>query len=382
MADFADYSDNADWAKPAVHCAHFLNCLSVFEVMTRRGFVALTISVLGMATGCHAIDFYTPSLQSPLPAQLEPPRELSMVSLPVYRIEPPDVVRIEAVKLVPKSSYQIEPFDMLLIRVLGTLPKQPIAAQYQVEADGTVILGAPYGTVRVEGLTVEEAERDVARMLKMILARPVVSIQLTRSAAAEQIAGLYPVQSDGRVNLRTCGMVRLTGKTVTEAREAVQAQLSLYFDSPIVGVEVVQYNSKSYYVVSQSPAGNDAMYRFPITGKETVLDGIAKLETVGNIPGKTMWVARRAPGNCGQDQILPINWDEVVSGSRIDTNYQLMPGDRIYVAEDRPSAIGTFVSKFTAPINKLLGVSYNATSGMLDAETLGREYNAIGVRGF
>jgi protein involved in polysaccharide export with SLBB domain len=350
--------------------------------MARRVSTVLAIGVLALATGCHAIDFYTPSLQSPIPSKLEQPRELSMVSLPVYRIEPPDVIRIEAVKLVPKASYRISSLDVLLIRVLGTLPRQPIARQYPVQADGTVVLDAPYGTIRVEGFTVEEAEAELTRMLKMILAHPTVSIQLVRSAAAEQITGLYPVQSDGTVNLRTCGMVYLTGKTVTEAREAVQARLSQYFDSPLVGVEVMQFNSKSYFVIAESSTGNGAMHRFPITGNETVLDAIAQLERVGNITGKMVWVARPSPGNCSQDQILPVNWKEITHGGRIDTNYQLMPGDRVYIVEDRATAVDAFISKFATPIGRLLGLSYDATSGALNTETLGREYNRTGVLGF
>lgn len=349
--------------------------------MLRRVSTVLAIGVLVLATGCHAIDFYTPSLQSPTPARLEQPRELSMVSLPAYRIEPPDVVRIEAVKLVPKASYRISLRDVLLIRVLGTLPKQPIASQYPVEANGTVILGGPYGTIRVEGFTVEEAEAELTRMLKMILAHPTVSIQLARSAAADQISGVYPVQPDGTVNLRTCGMVYLTGKTVTEAREAVQERLSQYFDSPIVGVEVVQFNSHSYFVIAESSTGNGGMHRFPITGNETVLDAIAQLERVTNITGKMVWVARPSPGNCGQDQILPVNWKEITHGGRIDTNYQLMPGDRVYIAEERADGVNAFISKFASPFDRLLGLSYYSTSGMLDAEALGREYNKNGPRG-
>src|SRR5439155_14223725 len=37
------------------------------------------------------------------------PRELDKVSLPAYRIEPPDVLLIEAVKAVPKPPYKVEP---------------------------------------------------------------------------------------------------------------------------------------------------------------------------------------------------------------------------------------------------------------------------------
>ena len=41
-----------------------------------------------------------------------------------YSIEPPDILMINAIKVVPKPPHKIEPFDGLLIRVLGTLPDQ------------------------------------------------------------------------------------------------------------------------------------------------------------------------------------------------------------------------------------------------------------------
>ena len=51
--------------------------------MTRNALTLLAMCVLATATGCHAIDFYTPSLQEAVPPELETPRELSMVSLPL-----------------------------------------------------------------------------------------------------------------------------------------------------------------------------------------------------------------------------------------------------------------------------------------------------------
>ena len=93
-------------------------------------------------TGCHAIDFYTPALESPVPPELEPPRELSKVSLPTYRIEPPDVIQLEVLRLVPRPSYRIDTYDVLQIRVMGVLLQQPIDDFFLVEGDGIVTLGA------------------------------------------------------------------------------------------------------------------------------------------------------------------------------------------------------------------------------------------------
>ncbi len=129
----------------------------------------LTLCLLMAAAGCHAVNFYTPTLQAPVPARMEAPRELSKVSLPTYRIEPPDVLWIGSVKLVPRPPYQIGIFDVLQIRALGTLGEEPINSYYLVEADGSVNFGPIYGSVRVEGMSVEEANREITLHLQTIL---------------------------------------------------------------------------------------------------------------------------------------------------------------------------------------------------------------------
>jgi polysaccharide biosynthesis/export protein len=349
--------------------------------MERRLLAVLVVGALAVATGCHAVDFYTPSLQTPVPAELEPPRELSMVTLPAYRIAPPDVLQLEVVKLVPRGSCHIGPLDTLTIRVLGTLKASPINKAYRVDADGTIALGPPYGVFRVEGLTIEEAEKELTRSLKMILNAPIVTIQVTQFASYDRLSGTYPVQSDGTINLHNFGMVYVTGMTVTEAMEAVQTHLAQYFDSIRVGVEVLKFNSKGYCVITESQQDPGTMQRFPITGNETVLDAIANMEKKSRMSSKMIWVARPAPGNCGQEQILPVNWDAITHGGITDTNYQIFPGDRIYIVDDKAVGVNAFISKFANPIERLLGIGYQGTSEARDAETLGREYNARGVRG-
>ena len=106
----------------------------------------LAVLVFGLS-GCHAVDFYHEPLQCPVSPALEPPRERSMVSLPTYRVEPPDILQIEMLKLVPLPPYRIDIYDVLQIRVLGTILDQPIDNFYLVEGEGIVSLGPAYGTV-------------------------------------------------------------------------------------------------------------------------------------------------------------------------------------------------------------------------------------------
>src|SRR6516165_5268138 len=73
------------------------------------------------------------------------PRELDKVSLPTYVIEPPDTLIIDAIRLVPLPPYRIEPLDQLVIQATGVLTTEPIAGLYPVDPDGTVNLGVTYG---------------------------------------------------------------------------------------------------------------------------------------------------------------------------------------------------------------------------------------------
>lgn len=157
-------------------------------------------ALLAATTGCTA--FMAP--RSPVPtnpvseAAASPvPRELEKVTLPRYVIEPPDVLLIEGVKLVPKSPHRIETFDVLLIRVIGAFPEQPIDDTYAVDADGSVNLGPTYGRIKVVGFTIEEAEDEIRKGLAKILTDVEVSLSLVASAGAQAVTGQHLVAMDG-----------------------------------------------------------------------------------------------------------------------------------------------------------------------------------------
>src|SRR3972149_3734761 len=103
--------------------------------------VLLAAGLLASLSGCRAFDNYSQSLRAPVPPAMEPPREKSMVSLPAYRVEPPDILQIEMLKMVPLPPYRIEVYAVLQIRAVGTLLDQPIDGPILVEGEGTVNVG-------------------------------------------------------------------------------------------------------------------------------------------------------------------------------------------------------------------------------------------------
>ncbi len=300
-----------------------------------------------------------------------------MVSLPAYRIETPDLIRIETLQMVPRQPYRIDAHDVLMIRGYGTPMEMPIDNYYTVSEQGVVDLGPAYGTYPVSGLTIEEAADVIRRGLRRVLPYSGISVQLARSAKAARISGDYLVQSDGVVNLRGFGSVRLAGKTVTEAREALLEHLDQYFDSLQLSVDVVNYNSDGYYVIVAGLHSAEKISRFPITGNETVLDAIGQIEGISSISSKTMWVARPAPGGFGAEQILPVDWQSVAEGGATATNYQLLPGDRLYLVDDSLVAANGFIGRLTDPLERLLSIGSLGATTIYRMQVLGRNYNRL-----
>ena len=323
----------------------------------------MLLAIVGVIVGIGCAKRRNDVLMAQLPVDSGIPRELSMTSLPAYRIEPPDILLVDAVKVVPKDPYHIEPFDVLQIFVTGTPdePSESISGNFRVESNGRVALGPSYGTVKVVDLTLEEAAEHIRNHLERIIIEPGVSVSLAEPAAKQQIGGEHLVTPDGTVNLGIYGSVYVTGLTVNEARKAIEDKLSEHLEDPEVAVDVLSYNSKVYYIIVQGAGLGDQILRVPVTGNERVLDAVSQLGAFQTSSSQTMWIARPAPEGMCAEQILPIDWAAITQGGSVATNYQVMPGDRLYVAEDKLVATDTWLGKVIAPVERLFGFTLLAT---------------------
>lgn len=400
----------------------------------------LIFALLGICGGCSVVKHRGHS-----PPQLEPlnaPRELSKATLPIYRIEPPDILDIEVVRTVPRADYvlnttdvirvrvgrdsidKIIAGDLLSIRVPGAPAVTPVDGNFLVQPDGTVSLGTPFGSVRLVGLTLEEArktiEQSLAKQLRApettialaqagipvdgefaieidgkvdfgkpygrvqldgltlngarevlqqhfekLLSEPSITLNLIQTSLLQQVVGEHLVGPDGFITLGIYGSVRVVGLTVDEANAAIEATLSAILDEPKVATSVLSYNSKLFYIITQGPGVGDAVYRYPITGNETVLDALSLIQGIPQGSSNRMWIARPS-GERGKHQILPVKWDQLSAVAETSTNYQLLPGDRLYVQRDPFVTFDTRLAKFISPIERVLGFS------ILGAETATR----------
>ena len=157
-----------------------------------------------------------------------------------------------------------------------------------------------------------------------------VIVQPADLDAPVQLPGDQVIMPDGTISLGRYGQVIVAGKTVRDmenlVRAVIKSQAKDKDPGPIV-VRVVSRVSKVYYVLGEVNAPGV----FPVRGNEKVLDGIVAAGGLTARASRVNIILARptAPDSCRK--VFPVCYREIVQLGDTTTNYQLAPGDRIYV---------------------------------------------------
>jgi protein involved in polysaccharide export with SLBB domain len=354
--------------------------------------------LVGMAAGLCACTIA--GCTSPLKHDFDPfahaatydvPRELQKATLPAYRVEPPDVLLIEVAHNVRSPYEPIKAGDDLTIRadlpgetatqsatntatlgLIGLTDYHLINGYYRVQADGTVDLGPIYGSIKVAGLIPETARLRIAEQLRATsgIADVKASVSYADTSGRQLIAGEHLVRPDGQISLGIYGNLRVAGMTLDQVADVVTMHLRNYLNDPEVRVDVSGYNSKVFYVVTDGGGNGERVDRIPFTGNETVLDAVAQIQGLSDISSKRVWVARPSPPGCAGSQVMMVDWRGITQDGLTSTNYQILPGDRIYIKADDLIALDNWLVKVTTPVERVFG------GILLGAGTYNRVLNA------
>jgi polysaccharide biosynthesis/export protein len=138
------------------------------------------------------------------------------------------------------------------------------------------------------------------------------------------------VLADGTIDLGKYGRLYAAGKTVPEIEAGVQAAVKAVEkeeeDVGFIDVRLVNRQSKVYYVLGEVTTPG----RFQLVGNETVLDGIMM---AGGMTDRSSWrdVILVRPCGDGTGLVLLVDYGAIVRLGEAATNYQLHPGDRVYI---------------------------------------------------
>jgi polysaccharide biosynthesis/export protein len=324
------------------------------------------------AQGCrNAIRFtWLPILLAFLPAgcaHTQPvpsfplPGELNKVNHPAYRIEPPDVLEINALQIIPLPPYRVRALDTIFVRLSNVHEKFPVSGFYPVNSEGRIDLGEPYGTVDVAGLTLPDAKKAIEKQVGLIFKDPKAEVLQGESRGLQQIRGQHLVRQDGTVSLGEYGSVNVTGLTLPEAKTRVEEHLRQYLKDPEVTVDVLGFNSKVYYIILDGGGSGQQVVRLPVVGSETVLDAISQVSGLTTVSDTNrIWVSRPGPDGC--ESVLPVDWNGLTQRAEIRTNYQLLPGDRVFVQSRPLVRADTALARVISPFERIFGITLLGSS--------------------
>lgn len=160
-----------------------------------------------------------------------------------------------------------------------------------------------------------------------------LSVEPTDLDSPIRLPGNQPVLQDGTIDLGALGRPIVAWKTIPQ----IEVDLKKWIDArskdkvPIT-VRLIGRESKVFYVLGEV----NAPRAYPLAGRETVLDGLlAAGGLTRQADMKKIILSRPTPAD-GCRVVLPVCYNQIIQLGDTATNYQLQPGDRIYVPSQSP----------------------------------------------
>jgi protein involved in polysaccharide export with SLBB domain len=168
------------------------------------------------------------------------------------------------------------------------------------------------------------------RLLPPYVVEPgdILLVQPSSFTSKVRLPGDQPVLPDGTINLGAYGRLVVAGKTVDQIETDVKAFIDAQEKSnETFSVRVVSRVSKVFYVLGEVNAPGS----YPLAGRETVLDAILTAGGVTSRAAVHKVTLSRPTHPDGCRVVLPVCYREIVQLGDTSTNYQILPGDRIFI---------------------------------------------------
>jgi polysaccharide biosynthesis/export protein len=143
-----------------------------------------------------------------------------------------------------------------------------------------------------------------------------------------RLPGDQEVENDGTIQLGQYGQLHVAGLTLAEIRGEAEQILTREAERKVpLTARLVEKKGEVYYVLGE--VGSPGIYA--IEGHETVLDAIIKAGGITDQADRTGIILTKPTLPCECRVVLPICYRHIVQLGDTSTNYQMEPGDRIFV---------------------------------------------------
>jgi polysaccharide biosynthesis/export protein len=133
------------------------------------------------------------------------------------------------------------------------------------------------------------------------------------------------VLPDGSVTFPLIGRVEVEGLSTPDVEQLVTLKLKKYIPEPIVTVVIVGIDGNRAFVMGKVVHPGSLI----LNGPTTVLQAISIVGGFDRFADESSIKVIRATS--GDQEIVPVNYKDIISGKNISTNIQLKAGDTLVV---------------------------------------------------
>ncbi len=167
---------------------------------------------------------------------------------------------------------------------------------------------------------------------------------------APEIVRQLVIRPDGRISFDLIGDLEVQGKTVDQIRREVTARLEEFIVHPDVTVVLSESNSRRYFVFGA--VGRPGSY--PLIGDVRALGAL--FGAGGPTRFSKLDGAQIVRPSEGQSLLYAVDFEQITRQGDATTNYELQPGDIVYVPNNIFGKIGNALGVMFYPIQQILGL--------------------------
>lgn len=141
-----------------------------------------------------------------------------------------------------------------------------------------------------------------------------------------------PVRPDGKISIPLVGDVQAGGLTAEQVAQNIKKKLSLYMRAPNVAVILTELRSHEYLSRVRVTGAVRRPLSLPFRQGMTVLDAVLAAGGINEFasPNRTKLYRKQ---NSDSPEIRKIRLGKILTSGKLETNYNLKPGDVITVPE-------------------------------------------------
>lgn len=166
-----------------------------------------------------------------------------------------------------------------------------------------------------------------------------------------EVSGKFILNNEGKIQYQFVGDLKLEGLTKEEAQPVIVKILEKFIISPEVTVQILEYNSKIVYVVGEVGApGKIYMRGDTITVRDALLSaGLPQLTAATDVA--TLFT----PADDGKVVLKKVNVHSLLFKGDLRENYVMKPGDTLYLPATLWAKVARFINPVTQPVSSAVG---------------------------